>query len=389
MQIRGLSPGALAEVVRRSFAGDRPTESKQAHSVAGQGGIRSVKVRPQTASEAAQHVFICVADHYEPDWGRADDDLRIDRVQRWLDEFPRLASAFNDSLGRPPQHSFFYPMEEYRPRLLDMLAEFRALGIGDVEVHLHHDNDTSEHLTDHLNEYRNVLFDRHGLLRKDHRGEIVYGFIHGNWALDNSRPDGCWCGVDDELTVLSKTGCYADFTMPAAPAPAQTRTVNSIYYAFDDPKKPKSHDVGQRARVGCSQPDDSLLMIQGPLVFDLQDRKRGILPRLENGDLHADRPPCGRRIDMWTRAGVSVAGRPDWQFVKLHTHGAKEANAEVLLGSPMRELHSELARRAESDSRFRYYYVTAWEMSQLVHAAEAGITDPDEVLGASAVEIST
>ena len=130
-------------------------------------------------------------------------------------------------------------------------------------------------------------------------------------------------------------------------------------------------------------------MIQGPLVFDLQDRKHGVLPRLENGDLHAHRPPAGRRIDLWTRAGVSVAGRSDWQFVKLHTHGAKEANADVLLGAPMRELHSELAHRAEADPRFHYYYVTAWELSQLVHAAEAGVTDPAEVLGATAVEINT
>ena len=41
-----------------------------------------------------------------------------------------------------------------------------------------------------------------------------------------------------------ETGCYADFTLPAAPSPAQTRIVNTIYWAKDDPTRPKSHDTG-------------------------------------------------------------------------------------------------------------------------------------------------
>ena len=75
-------------------------------------------------------------------------------------------------------------------------------------------------------------------------GEVKYGFIHGNWALDNSLPDGKHCGVNNELDVLRETGCYADFTLPSAPSPAQTRTINRIYYAIDDPLRPKSHDTG-------------------------------------------------------------------------------------------------------------------------------------------------
>ena len=30
----------------------------------------------------------------------------------------------------------------------------------------------------------------------------AYAFVHGNWALDNSRPDGRWCGIDAELPRL-------------------------------------------------------------------------------------------------------------------------------------------------------------------------------------------
>jgi hypothetical protein len=57
---------------------------------------------------------------------------------------------------------------------------------------------------------------------------IAYGFVHGNWALCNSRPDGDWCGVNEELTVLAQTGCYADFTFPSAPSPTQPRMVNAV-----------------------------------------------------------------------------------------------------------------------------------------------------------------
>jgi hypothetical protein len=76
----------------------------------------------------------------------------------------------------------------------------------------------------------------------------VYAFIHGNWSLCNSRPDGDWCGVNEELGILAETGCYADLTFPSAPSPTQPRTVNSIYRASDRPEG-RGHDSGVRVRV--------------------------------------------------------------------------------------------------------------------------------------------
>ncbi len=94
-------------------------------------------------------------------------------------------------------------------------------------------------------DFKDLLAQRPGLLsRYRDTGELAYGFVHGNWALDNSHPEGRACGVNDELTILRETGCFADFTMPSAPSPTQTRKINSIYYAVDDPGKPKSHDWG-------------------------------------------------------------------------------------------------------------------------------------------------
>lgn len=321
-------------------------------------------------------VFICVADHFEPKWERPSREVERSRVERWARGYPASVAGLADSAGRPPQHTFFYPAEEYEPEHLDRLAELCQAGYGDVEVHLHHDNDTSARLRETLLEFTNTLHERHGLLAKDAAGRVSYGFIHGNWALDNARSDGRWCGVNDELTILRETGCYADFTMPSAPADCQTNTVNSIYYAVDDPTRPKSHDRGTRACAGQAPPRDGLLMIQGPLALDWRRRKWGVLPRIENGDLHGGRPPDLRRLRLWIAAGVSVVGRPDWRFIKLHTHGAQERNAAMLLGEPMRRFHESLADLAQRQPGFRYYYVTAREMADLVHQAEAGIAEP-------------
>ncbi|HEX5105946.1 MAG TPA: hypothetical protein VFV87_19140 [Pirellulaceae bacterium] len=322
------------------------------------------------------HLFICVADHYEPQWNSPPASVAAERVQRWIDGYPRMAEGLEDSTGRPPQHTFFYPEEEYEPGYLEALAGLCRAGYGDVEVHLHHDHDTADGLREKLDRFTSVLHHEHGLLERNDAGQITYGFIHGNWALDNSRPDGRWCGVNNELSVLMETGCYADFTMPSAPAECQTSTINSIYYAADDPERPKSHDQGSRARVGSAPRDKTLLMIQGPLALDWSSRKWGLLPRIENGDLTLPRPPTLERLQLWRRAHVHVTGRPDWLFVKLHTHGAQERNAQMLLGEPMRRFHQQLRRFAGENEWFRYYYVTAREMASLVHQAESGATRP-------------
>jgi hypothetical protein len=69
---------------------------------------------------------------------------------------------------------------------------------------------------------------------------------------------------------------------------------------------------------------------------------------------------------LWLRARVQVKSRPDWFFVKLHTHGAEEWNMPALLEEPMIRFHEALARRAREDPAFHYHYVTAREMYNLV-----------------------
>ncbi|WP_114238532.1 hypothetical protein [Dyella sp. C9] len=318
------------------------------------------------------HVMFCFVDHFEPAWGRVDLETQRTRVDRWCHDYRLLAGAHRDADGRPPQHTFFYPEEEYLEEHLDKLASLCADGFGEIEIHLHHDNDTEANFRATIQRFNELLHARHGALSRDpDSGELRFGFIHGNWCLDNSRADGRWCGLNNELVLLRELGCYADFTLPSAPSDTQTHIINTIYYATDDPLRPKSHDRGVPVRVGGS-PSGDLMIVQGPLGLNWHDRRHGLIPRIENADVRVSCPPHAHRVDAWIRTAVQVEGRPDWIFVKIHTHGTQERDMDTLLGEPMHVMHEYLERRYNDGQRYVLHYVTSRELYNIVKAAEAG-----------------
>jgi hypothetical protein len=89
-----------------------------------------------------------------------------------------------------------------------------------------------------LQEGKVLLADEHGLLARDDRDQIRFGFVHGNWALNNSHPDGKHCGVVNELQVLLDWGCYADFTFPSAPDPTQPTTIPMMTASWTGTRTP-------------------------------------------------------------------------------------------------------------------------------------------------------
>ncbi len=312
-------------------------------------------------------VYFAFCDHFEPYWRKPDEETARRRVLRWTQTYPEIARRHHDSRGQPPKHTFFYPEEEYRPEILDDLAALCRQGFGDVEVHLHHDNDSAENLASTLNRYTRVLHERHGLLRRDPvTGKISYAFIHGNWALDNSRPDGRWCGVNDEISVLIGTGCKVDMTMPSAPSDTQTRKINSIYFARGVPGACKAHDTGRDAAVGGWKSEDELLLVQGPLGFNWRSRKALVVPRIEASEISADCPPTADRVEIWERAAIRVRGAEECLFIKLHTHGAEDRTSEALLGGQLETLWTELERRFRDRPGYRLHYVSAWEMYEKI-----------------------
>jgi len=332
---------------------------------------RGLRRRHAAAVDGPVHVIFCFVDHWEPGWQGVPETVQQGRVGRWTDRYPDLADAFRDADGRPPQHTWFYPCEQYRPEHLDALADLHRRGYGETEVHWHHDGGTEREAWDVLMTCRQ-RFAAHGLLAYDpHTHTTHYAFVHGNWTLCNSHRRGHYCGINAELVLLSASGCYADLTLPSAPNSTQTRASNRIYYAADQPGRPRSHDTGIDVRVGGS-PSGDLMIVQGPLALNWRRRKGGLLPRIENADISRDNPPSPDRVDLWVRQGIGVVGRPDWVFVKIHTHGCVEAHTETLFGDPVRRMHQYLDRVYNDGDRYRLHYVTAREMYNLVKAAEAG-----------------
>jgi hypothetical protein len=337
--------------------------------------------QPRLAGSANtdKHLLLAFVDHFEPMYQRPTIDVERDRVDRWLNEYPKLVKSYQDSDGRYPQHTFFYPEEEYRKEHIDKLAQLCRQGYGEIEVHLHHDHDTENSLREKLTRFVRILHEDHGALPiSPETGKPAYAFIHGNWCLDNSGFNGEGCGVNNELTILRETGCYVDMTFPSAPSPTQPTQTNSIYYATDDPEKPKSHDSGCEVNVGGS-PKGDLMLIQGPLGLNWRWRRWGIFPRLDNSDIRSNSPGIAQRVDYWISRNICVRGRPEWIFVKLHTHGTQEHDEAALLGSAAKEMYEYIDAEYIKRKGWKVHYVSAREMYNIAKAAEAGKTgDPNQ-----------
>lgn len=313
-----------------------------------------------------RHLLLSICDHFEPLHGGASLEVGLARVLAWRRCYPTVVGSFRDSAGRPPRHTFFFPGEEYAPALVEPLAELTELGFAEVEVHLHHGGDTRASLQDKLERTLDSLAS-HGVVAR-RGGSPAWGFIHGNWALSNGRPDGRFCGVDDELALLGRLGCYADFTFPSAPDPCQPSVVNAIYYARDEERR-RAYEDAEPVAVGGRR-RDRVLLVQGPLAVARREHRRWSL-RIESAVLQAGDPPTSARLATWIDQWIHVRGRPEWTFVKLHSHGAPEQNARVMLGAPIEDLHSALLEL--SRGRWRIHYVTAREMFNVVLAAMDGM----------------
>ena len=335
---------------------------------------RAAVARRREPHRGTVHVFVCVADHFEPFWLDATRDVALARVRRWLDDYPRAMDGIRDNGGNAPRHTFFYPQEEYDAECIDMLAELARRGLADVEVHLHHDHDTAAGLRSKLDEFTDVLHRRHGLLRLDARTQRpAFAFIHGNWTLDNSDPRGRYCGVNGELRVLKEAGCYADFTYPSAPHPTQPPVMNTIYYATDDPSRSRAHWRGTDATYGRAS-NGTLLLVTGPLCVNWRRRHR-LMPTIENGDITDLNPAVSSRVDAWIRTGVHVRGFPRWRFVKAYTHGSQEPNADLLLSNKpgsLSSMYRDLLARYNDGQNYVVHFSTPWEMVGAIRALEAG-----------------
>ena len=156
------------------------------------------------------------------------------------------------------------------------------------------------------------------------------------------------------------------------PSPA---IVNQIYWPVGDLARKRAYERGERARVGEVR-RDRILLVEGPLA--LATRAEKIPVRIENSAITAKEPGTKRRIATWVEQNIHVQGRPEWVFVKVHTHGAPEPRGRPLLGEGGRTMHraaphSPLQRRAATGSSAYVKEGHRREMFNIAIAAMEGL----------------
>lgn len=324
---------------------------------------QSLTPNPVNKVQGPVHIMFLMADHWEP---RSDEV-----VHKWAAEYPPIARRHHDADGVMPQHTFFWMFFEADEKksfeYLQNLAGLSYGRYGEVEKHLHHDEDTSQGFIEKMNAAQQLAVWTGSNITAETTPRKTFGFIHGRWALDNSRGDKS-CHVNNELILLRELGCYADFTMPAWGRMASSM-INEIYYATDDPEKPKSYDKGVPMAVGKPGVGD-ILMFTGQSVISFH----GLRPVYDHGEISEKDIPTPDRIDAWIRKGVHVDGQPDWIFVKVFTHGAFPEIVPVILGDWRERMHEYLEKNYNDGTRYVLHYVTAREAYNIAKAAEAGKT---------------
>lgn len=318
---------------------------------------------PAPAVNGPRHLLVLFADHFEP-------NRNVDTVQRWMDRYERMASRHRDSSGRMPQHTWFYPAEQYEPAILQLLRDATQNKLGDVEFHFHHDYDTADTLRPNL-EFALERLARFGFGRTID-GRTRFAFVHGNFGLDNSNGP-FFCGVNMEMALLHELGAFADFTFPSVYMDSQPPFVNSIYAAADDPR-PRSYDRAYPLRALETGGAD-LMILQGPLIFAPTWRVRRLFLELDDGDIHAAMPASAARVDRWVRANVHVPSRPEWVFIKLFGHSASsESDTEAATGADFDAMLDYMERTYNDGSSYVLHYVTAREAYNIAMAAVDGRT---------------
>ncbi len=315
-------------------------------------------------------ICLCLVDHFEPSVGQVSRDIARARMSEWRTKYPAVAAKHRDADGRPSAHGFFYPWDEFDSWELEQIGEICRLGYGELDLHLHHKDDTSETVR---KKFRDAIqtYDAAGLLSHWQDGRPAWGFIHGNWALDNSRLENGhnFCGVNNEIEILRQEGCYADFTFPAWQHFAQPRQANSLYYATDTPA-PKSYDIGTEVTAGKAASGD-LLLVQGPLMPYFARKGRAARLAVDDGDIAHYRRYSPNRLDRWINAAIHVKNRPDRLFIKLHSHGCDDKNRPAMLDADLDALFTDAETRYNDGTRYRLHYLSAREMFNVIKATEA------------------
>ncbi len=321
--------------------------------------VRFLLKNDRSDDEVKDIMFLFV-DHFEMA-GKSE------RLNAWLNVYPDVVNKFTDSDGIKPQHTWFYALDLTHEHELEAIKKLVDDGYGEVELHWHHSHCSGEQFEIDLKNGLEV-FHKYGYMKPYKEGvHSSFSFIHGNWSLNNARGEE-FCGIDNEIDILKRYGCYADFTFPALFSPAQPKYVNKITYTNRSVLN-KDYDYARESEVGINESDDEFMIMQGPLSINYKDWRHKWHPTFEDGDINSNfTQGSKKRIDCWVRQNVHIKNKPNWIFVKIFCHGAQDHVS--LCSDSTKKMYEYLGAKYNDGKKYRLHYVTARECYNIIKAAE-------------------
>ncbi len=321
----------------------------------------------ETVPDAEKHLIFIMVDHYEH--GTKSDSAEGNR--QWCEKFRTISDKYRDDFGNRFRYTWFYPYDQHVDEIVRDLSQMAFEGYGEIEFHWHigtreeHDM-TLENHSDKVAEAVRWFQQYGAMITDEETPRTAFAYIAGVWDLDASRKPLSH-GLTNQIEVLQRNGCYADFTFSTIDTAAQPSKINSIYYVKDDPSQPRSHDTGVDVEVG-KPVEDAFMIFEGPIGID----RRG---KLEFGAVESDPRFRPDRIPKWLEANIHVKGRPEWVFVKVYSHGAQ--SQKTVIDHDMAWMLQEL-KDYTSQRGIKLHFMTTREAYNVVKAAEAGRTGNPE-----------
>lgn len=316
----------------------------------------------ETVPDNQKHLIFIMVDHYE--------HLKAENNRLWCDKFREISSRNIDDYGNKFRYTWFYPYDHHIDEIVEELSDMAFSGHGEVEFHWHmgfatENGITPENFSEKLAEALQWFQQFGAMITEEENPRTAFAYIAGNWDLNASQKP-LSNGLTNQIEVLYHHGCYADFTYSTIAIAAQPDKINSIYYV-KNPKTPKPHNTGTDVEVGKIV-NDQFMIFQGPIGIHWSGS-------LEYGAIESDPRYNPSRIPRWFDANIHVKGRPEWVFVKVHSHGAQ--SKKIVLANDMEKMLQDLESYC-AERKIKRHYMTAREAYNVVKAAEAGKTGNPE-----------
>jgi hypothetical protein len=110
------------------------------------------------------------------------------------------------------------------------------------------------------------------------------------------------------------------------------------------------------------------LIVQGPLLAGWTGGLRAPRLRIETGAVTRSNSLSLSRLALWKKARITVQGRPDWLFIKLHCHSMDPTQKDAVIGDAFCRFLQQLVTGAEERKEI-LHFVTAREMTNILLAA--------------------